>query len=869
MVFSVGKSSYSSSCSTSNPPRSWIYHVFVSFRGDDTRNGFTDHLFASLERKGIKVFRDDKDLKRGEVISQELLKAIEESMFAIVILSPNYASSTWCLDELQNIVECSKKVQVLPVFYGVDPSAVRHQRESFEEAFKKHEDRFGRGSYKIQRWIHALTQVAAYSGWNSNNLREAKLVDDIVQHIHKSLIPKLPSCIENLVGIASRVEEVNKFIGMELNDVRFIGIWGMGGVENKGTEAIQGIVLNLLEPYEARWCTEAFSKTNQLNFLILNDMKLHFGLNHFPSSLKVLHWRRCSLETLPLTNRVYEFVHIKLSHSKIEQLWHGKKILEKLKYMDLSFSNNLKQLPDFSGIPSIETLDLKGCTSLSKVHPSLLHLKKLVTLNLEDCTSLKTLPCKLEMSSLKKLILSGCSAFKNLPGFGESMKHLSMLSLQGTSIRNLPTSLGCLAGLKVLDLKDCKLLVSLPNTFHELWSLKKLYLSNCYKFRNLPEFGESMIHLSRLRLDGTAIRELPSSIGCLVSLAHLKLRYCKKLVCLPDTIVALKSLTYLSTYGCSKLGKLSVGESHRMVPRSMNWKQPQKLGLRHSILNLASLITLDISYCNLSEKSFPHDLCNLPPLLEYLYMDGNHFASVPMNISNLSKLRYLSLCSCRKLQKLPELPSSIRKLDAISCVSLETSKFNPCSLFATHGEYPPKVRDSFDMVITGSEIPAWFDHQEDGEHVSTPRDCPTSDWVGIFMCFLIIRYADPSERFHYEVKCCLDSRVGKCFKKRTLPHLKSGRPELYILFLAPSHGEISWHKNRFGLFQTAKVYRRVSDCQYPNLMDLKVVSCGSRWLDKQDIAVLKNGDQKLQYPDSEAFVSRDSEIQHVDWEDDE
>lgn len=172
MAFTVGEATSSSSpCSSS--PRLCSYHVFLSFRGEDTRKGFTDHLCASLERKGITTFRDDKDLERGQVISQELLKAIEESMFAITILSPNYANSTWCLDELQKIVECCNNnnlgLQVMPVFYGVDPSDVRHQRGSFEEAFRKHQEKFGQHSDKVERWRDALRQVAGYSGWDSKD----------------------------------------------------------------------------------------------------------------------------------------------------------------------------------------------------------------------------------------------------------------------------------------------------------------------------------------------------------------------------------------------------------------------------------------------------------------------------------------------------------------------------------------------------------------------------------------------------------------------------------------------------------------------------------------------------------------------------
>ena len=78
--------------------RKWKYDVFLSFRGEDTRKSFTDHLYTTLKQKGIFTFRDDEELERGKPIKPELLEAIEESLYAIVILSKNYAYSTWCLD---------------------------------------------------------------------------------------------------------------------------------------------------------------------------------------------------------------------------------------------------------------------------------------------------------------------------------------------------------------------------------------------------------------------------------------------------------------------------------------------------------------------------------------------------------------------------------------------------------------------------------------------------------------------------------------------------------------------------------------------------------------------------------------------------
>lgn len=144
------------------------YDVFVSFRGQDTRNNFADHLFAALQRKGIVAFRDDTKLKKGDSIAPELRHAIEASQVFIVVLSKNYASSTWCLQELENILECSQLYgkRVLPIFYDVDPSVVRHQKESYGEALAKHKERFQHDLEMVQRWRAALIQVANLSGWD-------------------------------------------------------------------------------------------------------------------------------------------------------------------------------------------------------------------------------------------------------------------------------------------------------------------------------------------------------------------------------------------------------------------------------------------------------------------------------------------------------------------------------------------------------------------------------------------------------------------------------------------------------------------------------------------------------------------------------
>ena len=164
---------------------SWKYDVFLSFCGDDTFKNFRDHIYTTLKQKCIITFMDDEKLERGKYISQELLKAIEESKYAIVVLSKNYASSRWCLIELAKIVECMTKtgLTILPVFYHVDPSDVQNQMEILAEAFAKHEKDPKINIEDVQAWKTALKEVGNISGWHVNDRYHLFLQSIFVQII--------------------------------------------------------------------------------------------------------------------------------------------------------------------------------------------------------------------------------------------------------------------------------------------------------------------------------------------------------------------------------------------------------------------------------------------------------------------------------------------------------------------------------------------------------------------------------------------------------------------------------------------------------------------------------------------------------------
>ena len=144
----------------------WDYDVFLSFGGEDTRKNFTDHLYSALKSYEIRTFRDVEELRRGENISTALLNAIRESRISIVVFSKSYASSRWCLDELVEIVHLKNTVghTLFPIFYHVNPSDVRKQIGTFEEAFVRHDELFRRE--RVQSWRVALTEAANCSGWD-------------------------------------------------------------------------------------------------------------------------------------------------------------------------------------------------------------------------------------------------------------------------------------------------------------------------------------------------------------------------------------------------------------------------------------------------------------------------------------------------------------------------------------------------------------------------------------------------------------------------------------------------------------------------------------------------------------------------------
>jgi len=143
------------------------HDVFISFRGTDVRRGFLSHLKRELHRKHIDAYVDDR-LDKGGEISSSLLREIEGPQILLVLFSKDYASSQWCLEELAKMVECmeTNKQILLPVFFNVDPSHVRHQYGDYGDALAKHEEKFRENTLKVQIWRSALKKAGRLSGFH-------------------------------------------------------------------------------------------------------------------------------------------------------------------------------------------------------------------------------------------------------------------------------------------------------------------------------------------------------------------------------------------------------------------------------------------------------------------------------------------------------------------------------------------------------------------------------------------------------------------------------------------------------------------------------------------------------------------------------
>ncbi|RVW94977.1 Disease resistance protein TAO1 [Vitis vinifera] len=567
---------------------------------------------------------------------------------------------------------------------------------------------FGIGSIIIitTRDQHLLGEYGVDISYKVEQLHYKEAIQLFSRHAFKQNVPKedyvnLSNCMVHYaqgLPLALKVLEMGWAIVHEEcpGDLsKWSRLWDVDDIydafsRQEGMESIQTISLDLSRSKEIQFTTKVFAKMKKLRLLKVhcND---HDGLKReeykvffpkdfeFPHNLRYLHWQGCTLRSLPSKFYGENLIEINLKSSNIKQLWKGNKCLGKLKGIDLSNSKHLVKMPKFSSMANLERLNLKGCTSLRKLHSSIGHLKRLTYLNLGGCEQLQSFPTSMKFESLEVLYLYHCQNLEKFDVIHGNMKHLKELYLNKTRIRELPSSIMHLASLEVLDLSNCSNLEKFPEIHGNMKFLRKLWLKGCSKFEKFPDIFTYMGHLREINLRESGIKELPDNIGYLEYPETLDLTYCLKfekfleirrnMKCLkklslhqtaikelPDSIGSLTSLEILYVNKCLKFEKFSDIFTNMRLLRELDLSQSGTMELPDSIGYLESLISLDLSECSNFQK-FP-EIQGSMKCLKRLSLEKTAIKEFPKSIRCLEALETLLLSGCSNFEKFLEIQKS-------------------------------------------------------------------------------------------------------------------------------------------------------------------------------------------------------------------
>ncbi|KAH9782279.1 ADP-ribosyl cyclase/cyclic ADP-ribose hydrolase [Citrus sinensis] len=607
------------------------YDVFVSFRGEDTRDNFSSHLYSALSRQNIQTFIDDQ-LNRGDEISESLVNAIEASAISVIVFSEGYASSRWCLDELVKILECKKEYAqiVIPVFYRVDPSDVRNQTGSFGNSFSKLEERFKENSKKLQTWRNALKEAATLSGFPSQNIRlESKLINEIANHILKRLVDQVfrPNDNKNqLVGVESRVEEIESLLGAQSKDVYALGIWGIGGI-GKATIA-RATFDKISSDFEGSCFLENVREESQKpgGLACLRQKLLSNLLKDKNVSLDIgLNFRRLSrMKVLIVFDDVTCFSQLESIIGSLDCLTPVSRIIITTRNKQVLRNWGVRKIYEMEALEYHHALELFSRHAFKQSHPDVGYEKfssKVMKYAQGVPLALKVLGCFLY--EREKEVWE--SAINKL----QRILHPSILEIR---MHDLLQELGR----EIVRQESIN-----PGNRSRLWHHEDIYEVLTYN-TSLPS-NLSAEKLVLLEVPGSSIEQLWDGVKHYSKLNQIIHVACKKLIAKtpnPTLMPHLNKLVILILRGSKSLKSLPA-----------------------EIFNLECLTELDLSDCS--------KLKRLPEILSgnmsCLFLRGTAIEELPSSIELLHRLGYLDLSDCKRLKS---LPSSLYKLKSLGVLDL-------------------------------------------------------------------------------------------------------------------------------------------------------------------------------------------------------
>ncbi|KAL6289942.1 hypothetical protein ACE6H2_007452 [Prunus campanulata] len=703
------------------------FHVFLSFRGEDTRKTFTDHLYTAFVNAGLQTFRDDDELERGEDIKPELEKAIQHSRSSVIVFSKDYASSKWCLDELVMILQRKRTSDhvVLPVFYDIDPSEVRKQTGSFAKAFAGHQKNRSLNKDKVNGWRAALKEVADLAGMvlqNECDGHEAKFIKKIVKVIEGKLSRTPLSVAPYLIGIDSRVKKINLWLQDGSSDVGIFVIYGIGGI---GKTTIAQVVYNSnFSRFEGRSFLENIREISegpnglvQMQVQLLSDIlggrtvkirSVSEGINKIKdviSCKKVL----LVLDDVDHTNQVDAVLRMR------KWFCPGSKIIITTRCVGLLKAHQDVKVHNVETLNHVESLELFSCHAFGQNYPVEGYVKlseKVVNHSGGLPLALKILGSSLSGQSID-VWESALKKLEVIPN-GDIVNKLriSYDSLQDDHDQQLFLHVACFfigngkdVTVKILDGCDFFTIVGIQNLIDRCLLTIDEY-NKLKMHQMIRDMGRGIVRLESKELEKRSrIWHHKDSLSVLREKNGSKKVEGLALNLHPvDTPLRKSNMVVFETNAFRRMVKLKLLQlsfvqlngCYEEFPKGLRWLYWLKFPLDSmpSDFLLESLVVLEMPYSSLRQiwkgtKHLPSlkilDLSNsheltetgdfsLVPNLERLILEYcASLVEVHESIGNLEKLVYLNMKDCKNIRKLPNSSSMLKSLETLiisGCSSL-------------------------------------------------------------------------------------------------------------------------------------------------------------------------------------------------------
>ncbi|XP_052292139.1 disease resistance protein RPV1-like isoform X3 [Citrus sinensis] len=764
------------------------YDVFVSFRGEDTRDNFTSHLYSALSRQNIQTFIDDQ-LNRGDEISESLVNAIEASAISVIVFSESYASSRWCLDELVRILECKKYYAqiVIPVFYRVDPSDVRNQTGSFGDSFSKLEERSKENTEKLRSWRTVLKEAASLSGFHYLNIRcESELTNEVVNHILKRLDEVFqPRDNKNqLVGVESTVEEIESLLGVESKDVYALGIWGIGGI---GKTAITRAIFDKISgDFEGSCFLENVRDESQrLGGLACLRQKLLSNLLKDKNAMPYidLNFRRLSrMKVLIVFDDVICFSQLESLIGSLDWLTPVSRIIITTRNKQVLRNWGVRKIYEMKALEYHHAIELFSRHAFKQNHPDVGYEKlssKVMKYAQGVPLALKVLGCFLHKRE-KEVWESAIDKLQRIlhPSILEVLK-ISYDSLDDKE-KNIFLDVACFFQGEDVDLvmkffnasgfyPEIGMSVLVDKSLIAIDSYNKITVHDL-----LQELGREIVrqestnpeNRSRLWHHEDIYEVLTYNTGTeKIEGICLDMSKVKEIRLNPNTFTKMPKLRFLKFYGSSVNGENKCKISYLQDPRFAEVKYLHWYGypLKSLPSNLSAekLVLLEVPDSDIERlwdcvkhysklNQIIHAACNkliaktpnptlMPSLNKLVILNlrgSKSLKSLPARIFNLEFLIKLDLSGCSKLKRLPQILSGIVE-DALRIQHMGHVLAVRWKEIREKGDFS---MDKGHIVLPGNEIPKWFKFQSVGSFITweMPPDFFNNSRVqGIVFCAIL------------------------------------------------------------------------------------------------------------------------------------